>query len=536
MCCFTSATFTSRDARAGGLYFTSRGVRPLARGGAFVAGADDLGALWYNPAGLVDAQGTFLADAALMLYGADFTRETQVTDGAGVVQTYKFQPVHADNPPIPIPTLAFAVPFGDERRWTFGGGAFAPYAPLLRWPETMQDGSPAPSRYSLVSLEGSALAVLEAFAAYKISEEWRVGVGLQLLTGAFQSTVVLGAAPPGLLSAPEDPNYDALTQTRALIATPSGNLGVQWIPSQYVRFGLAGQLPYWIDAPGTVHVRLPTAAVFDSASQSGDSAGVKFRLPAEARFGVEVRPTPQVRVEASYEHQFWSLHDTIDITPSGIALNNVTAFPSPYYIPKISIQRHFKDSDSVHLGGELRALDNPDTKIDLRLGFQYETSAIPNAYVSPLTVDGDKLTFAGGVGLTFGRARFDLTFAWVQMLDQYVPPGSAALSVINPVQGNPIPNQPAVNGGAYSASAPIIGLGFQYTFGSPPAPAAPPKAKAAEPKPEPERVEERPKPETKVEEPKPKPEVSAETAPTETPEKKPHKTKKKKKPAPDANP
>ncbi|HEX4513004.1 MAG TPA: hypothetical protein VH054_05690, partial [Polyangiaceae bacterium] len=52
----------SPAAHAGGLYFSDRGVRPLARGGAFVAGADDLGAMWYNPAGLVDAQGTFLAD------------------------------------------------------------------------------------------------------------------------------------------------------------------------------------------------------------------------------------------------------------------------------------------------------------------------------------------------------------------------------------------------------------------------------------------------------------------------------------------
>ncbi len=42
-------------AHAAGLYFSERGVRPLARGGAFTAGADDLGAIWYNPAGVYDA-------------------------------------------------------------------------------------------------------------------------------------------------------------------------------------------------------------------------------------------------------------------------------------------------------------------------------------------------------------------------------------------------------------------------------------------------------------------------------------------------
>ena len=55
---------TAADAGAAGLYFSDRGVRPLGRGGAFVAGADDLGAIWYNPAGIVDAPSSFLLDAS----------------------------------------------------------------------------------------------------------------------------------------------------------------------------------------------------------------------------------------------------------------------------------------------------------------------------------------------------------------------------------------------------------------------------------------------------------------------------------------
>ena len=46
----------STDAFAAGLYYSERGVSPLGRGGAFVAGADDLGAIAYNPAGLADAK------------------------------------------------------------------------------------------------------------------------------------------------------------------------------------------------------------------------------------------------------------------------------------------------------------------------------------------------------------------------------------------------------------------------------------------------------------------------------------------------
>ncbi len=44
-----------RAAHAGGFYMTDRGVRPVGRGGAFIAGADDQHAVWYNPAGLIHA-------------------------------------------------------------------------------------------------------------------------------------------------------------------------------------------------------------------------------------------------------------------------------------------------------------------------------------------------------------------------------------------------------------------------------------------------------------------------------------------------
>lgn len=514
------AATSSSTAHAGGLYFADRGVRPLARGGAFVAGADNLGAMWYNPAGLADAQGTFLADASLMLFDASFTWSYQVVGDAGAILTCNLcgPTAHGDTPPLAIPTVGIAFPVGAERRWTVGGGVFAPYTPVLRWPETLGDGTPSPSRYALVSLEGSLLGVLDLFAAYKFSDQLRVGAGLQALVGSFQNTVDLNANP-GLLGPQQDPDYDTLTRTRATIFTPSANVGVTWIPSKYVRFGLAGQLPYWIDAPASVRVRLPNAAIFDGASQVGEDASVKFRLPAHLRAGVEVRPTPPLRVELSWEHQFWSLHDTIDITPHAIQLVGVTGFPSPYAIPPISIPRHFQDSDSVHLGGEYRVDVSPSVKLDLRLGFAFETSAVPPAYESALTVDGDKLTFAGGAGLTIDRTRIDATFAYVTMLDVDVPASEAQLNVINPVSGYPPPPGPpngAINGGRYTAAAPIVGLGFQYTFDvAPPAPRPAPTKPAPPPPPAPP--------------PAPPPPPAPHVAPEAAPEVVPHATKKKKK-------
>ncbi len=61
-----------------GLYYADRGVRPLGRAGAFVAGADDLGAIVYNPAGIFDAGGQFLIDGSWVHFTSDYTRVANV--------------------------------------------------------------------------------------------------------------------------------------------------------------------------------------------------------------------------------------------------------------------------------------------------------------------------------------------------------------------------------------------------------------------------------------------------------------------------
>src|SRR5580700_4663088 len=83
----------SASAQAAGLYFSDRGVRPLGRGGAFVAGADDLGAIWYNPAGIVDAPTSFLLDATWLHYTSNFARQAQTTSDTGTTFVQSFPSV-----------------------------------------------------------------------------------------------------------------------------------------------------------------------------------------------------------------------------------------------------------------------------------------------------------------------------------------------------------------------------------------------------------------------------------------------------------
>jgi long-chain fatty acid transport protein len=461
-------SFAAQDARAAGLYFSDRGVRPLGRGGAFVAGADDLNAIWYNPAGLADAGTSFLLDASQLLFRSTFTRQTNVTDANGATSTETFPTVKGSTPILPIPTIGISYNVPSARELTFAFGAFAPYTPVASYPLTLPDGSPSPSRYSLVSLNGSTLVVTGLWVAYKPIEQIRIGLGAEALVGTFDSTVVFSACPPqSLVCATEDPNYDAYSQLKVgPIFAPSGNGGVTFVPDPHVRIGVSGQLPFNIDAPATVTVRLPNAVEFDHASQQGDNAHVKFELPAIFRAGVEGRARlgkGNLRVEFTYVREFWTTQHSIDIIPSNIQLLNVRAFPSPFAVSPISIPRNFDNSNSYRLGGEY-GFEAGGYKLDARLGIAYETSAVPVAYESPLTVDMNKITLGVGGSIHIGAHwRLDAVYAHVFAQSVYVNPAIAAVPKVNPVQGNPTQSE-SINGGTYTASADVLGVGLNYRF------------------------------------------------------------------------
>jgi len=448
------------EARAAGLYVSDRGVRPLGRGGAFVAGADDLSSIWYNPAGLADAGTSVLLDAAWLHDATGFTRVATATASNGAQYTETFPTANGSTPFLPIPTLAFSYAFGSERKLTLAAGAFAPYAALTSYPET------AASRYSLVSLDGSLLIDTGLWLAYKPIDAIRIGVGAMALVGTFATSVVMNTNPNfHILGAPEDPSYDSFTQLNVgPIFAPTGNAGVTVAPERHVRIGVSGQLPTHIDAPATIQVRLPSAVEFDPpANVSGDSGHVVFNLPGIFRAGVEVRPVDNLRVEVAYVREFWSNHTELDIIPSGMAINGVTGFPNGFKIGEIVIPRHFQDSNSIRLGGEY-ALPVASYVLDLRAGANLESSAIPAAYETPLTTDMDKLTVSVGAGFHVGTHwRFDFVYAHVFEETVQVSPSAAAVPPINPVQGNPTPMVP-INGGTYAAEADVVGLGATYTF------------------------------------------------------------------------
>ena len=100
----------------------------------------------------------------------------------------------------------------------------------------------------------------------------------------------------------------------------------------------------------------------------------------------------------------------------------------------------------------------------MRAGVDVDPSAIPTPYLSPLTVDLDKVTVALGAGLHLRpHWRLDVVYAHVFGIPRDVSPAEAQIQATNPVVGNPTAAA-AINGGHYPEQADLFGLGAAYRF------------------------------------------------------------------------
>ncbi len=455
-------------ARASGLFDSQRGVRPMGRGGAFVAGADDLGALVYNPAGIAEAGSQLLVDASIMQFSTSFSRvaplRTVDPNTGEVLGTFeqRFATVKNGAPLLPLPTLAGSYRIDD--RWTIAAGVFAPYTSLLNYPESVE-GGPAPQRYSLLTLEGSLLSIAGAYVAFRPAPWVQLGAGLTALVGTLQTTTYTNnCVPDRFLCAPESPDYDAKARVRGNIFSPSGALGATFIPHPKVRLGLSVYLPHWVSASGTLTSQIPSASVFQNASIEGEKISLGFRIPWVARAGVEVRPAPNTRVEATFGYEAWSMHDRIQVDSKDVVIRDIALFPPEYRVTDLTIPRKYRDAFTVGVGGE-QAFRLGTLGLDARAGVFFARSAVPPAYLSVFSPDYDALHFSGGAGLHVSpRLRLDVgaSFALPTTID--VSPSEAKLPKISALRVNVPDDETPINAGRYRMSIFMAGLGARYLF------------------------------------------------------------------------
>jgi long-chain fatty acid transport protein len=436
-------------ADAGGMTLHTRGVRATARGGAFIGGADDLNALWLNPAGLAHAAGgagktSILIDAAFVSQKGEYTR---VDSGMNPQATVSNQ-----SPGLPIPSIAGGFDLG--KKGVIAAGLYAPYAGLMKF------GEDDAQRYSLIDLSQSVLLTMSVGIGWQVSDRLRVGATVQNWISSMSQTMKVSGCPGETVCAPEDPEFDAMVQLdQNDLFNPSASLGVQLDAGEKVTIGASFQAPVHMAGGATLRTRLPSSGFYDGATVSGDQASVDYWLPPVGRVGVEVRPAPRWRIEVAGDVELWSMHEEMAITPDGMRIEDAPGVGT-YELGPMTVPRHYENTYAASLGVE----GQPAAGTPLRIlaGYTYETAAAPDAYLSVLTFDGAKHVGTGGLGYGFGRYTLDLVVAFAKVEDRTVTPEEGRSPQLNPVRDpNDPPLETYVNWGDYSSSWLVAGLAFR---------------------------------------------------------------------------
>jgi long-chain fatty acid transport protein len=440
------------EVSAGGLQLHTRGVRPTARAGAFVAGANDLGALWFNPAGLGNLLQGNLTLKTHFLFDVAYVKQSSSYERVDFGNNPQEQ-VSSSAPGLPIPTLAGAVVLSPKS--VLGFGLYAPYAGAGKYDAN------GPQRYSLVDMSSSLLLIAQVSYAYKLSDRLRVGGSVQNLFTNLVSEVAFSSCPSEIACAPEDPEFDATGQLQQFDwFSPSLAGGIQYDVNDRLVVGASLQLPFRVAGEGAFKVRLPSSGFFDGSTVEGDRASLRLWLPPIFRAGAQYQVTPRVAVEATASVEFWAIHDDIEIEPQDVQITGAPGI-GEYELGKMAIPRKFNNSYSVSLGVEAEPVSS--MPLTVMGGYGFETAAAPTETLSVMTVDGQKHLLSAGVGYQFGNYKVYGSAAFVKVADRTVSPEEGMAPQQNPIRtDNPLPVY--VNWGDYTSSWIVAGAGVSGAF------------------------------------------------------------------------
>ena len=453
-------------AHAGGYYFSDIGVRAYSRGGAFVAGADDLTALYYNPAALTRLRrGTVTLNAAGVDQVIRFDRLDYPGEGEGGSDLIT-DPIENQAPAYAIPHVGVSHTFGLPNT-TFAFGFYPPYAPDVAYPA---DGA---QRYSLVDT-----LVIQTVTGPSVAH--RVLPWLSLGLGVTWNVLIVEQDLNITLSTnteQELENYDVAFHMEGidmtgfgwnagiLIEPPEGKFAVGAMVLPPVNFDTSGRME--ADFAGNFYYEDDGLKVIENQIASDEDISLAVNMPTIIKTGALVRPVDGVEIEAGFVWENWSAVEDLVVTNMDMTIEVVegNAFVAEDVVitDDVVLPVGYNDVWSLRLGGEV---DIGEVAV-VRAGALYEIAAIPDATLSPAAVDSDKIGVGlGGSWLVGPSLALDVGFYRAQYFRREIRNSEATQISVNPLTGEVLDGR-VVGDGDYESSLLIGGGGLTWQFGEP---------------------------------------------------------------------
>ena len=338
-----------------------------------------------------------------------FSSNTFQKQSPSIYETY------SDNPVGTPFSLYAAHKFNDKL--AVGIGVTTPYGNSLVW------GDDWDGRYLIQDISLSAIFI-QPTVSYRLLDNLSVGAGLTVVSGS----VELGKALPFV---GQDGKEGGVNLSGSTIGY-GFNVGVFFQASEKFSLG--------VDYRSQVDMEMEGGdAVFSApVSMQGyfpadNTFSATLPLPANLVVGLGWNPTEKLTLGFDFQYVFWSAYQSLDFD-----FEKNTAV-----LQDSENARNFSNSAVYRIGGEYHL----NEKIDLRAGFYYDQTPIPEDYLTPETPGTNKYGISGGFSWYItNKLSLDVSFLFIQ--GQKREDGYEAADFY----------------GTYYTNAVIPGFGLNYTF------------------------------------------------------------------------
>jgi len=403
---FFSLIFTSINSWGAGFALYENSSRGTGICGAFVAQADDPSALFYNPSGMTQLEGTHFTNGM-----NTYTGVLEIHYANGGIET-------VEDKTWVVPNF-YASQKLSGKLWV-GLGVFAPFGLGNKFREDWY------GRYNMYHTE-IACAEINPNVAFKVSDSLSLAMGLSFQNFAILAkrkinpkTLVLmsGLVSNELYEKMFAEYFDTLPDIdqEAFLDKPEYrfNASFRYQLNDKISFGgnyrskvnyeLTGEAKYNnVPAPNTNVQALDDVLTLINGTLFDAKMTAKVSLPDLIALGVAYKVNDKLTVEADIVHTRWSRYENIH-------------YKFENGLPDFSEYKNWKDVNCYRFGAEYKASD----VLALRGGYLFDESPLDDKAIDYALPGNDRHLFTIGAGYKYKKYTFDFHYGLVICLDRDV--------------------------------------------------------------------------------------------------------------------
>ncbi len=379
--------FLPVSSQALGIRILDQNAEATARADAFVATADNPSAVYYNPAGITQLDGTRVVVGT---YGIHFNSRVDLdVDG---------DPFDNEYNPQAVPQL-FATWQPQNLPLTFGFGIYSPFGFALNY------GDDVPFR-TLAHKGSMVFLTANPVVAWKVTDSFSVAAGLTVNYAKVE--LEQGIFAPG----------DKFRVEGDDVAL-GFNLGLRWQPHEKHAFGAMYRSATRMEFVGHTEVRTDDLTVPYEAFpgffvpvtipgvKTRESVRTNFEFPQSITVGYSFRPTPDWNLEANVDWTDWDSLNTLTLKQRR---SGEVALPFNW------------ESSFIYSFGATRRFGT----YHVSAGYLFSENSVPNESFNPSVPDSNRHVFSVGFGRKFNRYTWDIAYQYAYGPSRRIDQGTAA--------------------------------------------------------------------------------------------------------------